>query len=92
MTTTQPRYGGREYRRDADRAERERRGCEVCGEWFPYQMLQWHHVNGRDVRTQKGRSQAYHLPTMALMRYEWTLCICVCPNCHVIADYERDNA
>lgn len=75
-----------------DRAERERRGCEVCGEWFPHEILEWHHIHGYNPDRPKyseGRPSIAN-QSRAMMVAEWGECISVCPTCHKVADYERE--
>lgn len=65
---------------------KEDRGCMDCGEMYPYFILQFDHVNGKDFQIS---NHSRHTGSLEKIKQEVEKCEVVCGNCHALRTYIR---
>jgi transcriptional antiterminator len=65
---------------------KEDRGCMDCGEMYPYFILQFDHVNGKEFQIS---NHSRHTGSLEKIKQEVEKCEVVCGNCHALRTYMR---
>lgn len=65
---------------------KEDRGCMDCGEMYPYFILQFDHVRGKDFQIS---NHSRHTGSLEKIKEEVEKCDVVCGNCHALRTYMR---
>ena len=59
--------------------------CQICGNQYPYDIYEFHHINSNEKETTISNSSNV---TKNKLINEVKKCILVCPNCHRILEFK----